>query len=108
MSIDGDKVERTSYVCEKLQGKWPVEDEPSPKRKKTSCSSYREEVGVHIGGPAPHRRWRMVVSDSSNDDGAVMPPPPTTKTPPPATHAGAETREMRRAWEAIAIVPETS
>lgn len=48
------------------------------------------------------------MSDSSNDDGAAIPPPLTTKMPLSATRAGAEMREMCQAWEAMALVRETT
>ena len=89
----GDEDGRTSYVREKLRGKRPVEDEPYSKRRKTSSSCHHEEGGVNIGGPTPHRRRRMVVSDSPNDNGAPMLPSLTPETLPVVTHAGAETKD---------------
>lgn len=62
-----------------------------------SSSSHREEGGVNIRGPAPPRRWRMVLLDSSDDDRAAMLPPSTTEMPSPATHAREKMREMHRA-----------
>ena len=53
---DKDEDERTSYVREKLQGKWPAGEEPSLKRRKIDGSSRREERPVTIGASAQHRR----------------------------------------------------
>jgi hypothetical protein len=71
----GDEGEWSPYVWEKLRGKRPVEDELSPKRRKTSGSSLREAGGINIGDLACPQRRRMFVLDSSNDDEMVAPPP---------------------------------
>ena len=76
-----------------------------PKRRKMIGSSRREEWPMNIDAPAHPQRWRMVVSSSSDDDELAAPPSLRDGTPPPAVLARAETREMRRMWQAIATTP---
>ena len=68
-------------------------------------SSYREERPANINAPAHPQRWQMVVSSSSDDDGLVAPPSPRDGMPPPVVPVRAETREMRRMWQATATMP---
>ena len=53
---NGDEDERMSYVHEKLWGKRPASEEPSPKRRKTARSSRHEERPVTIGASAQPQR----------------------------------------------------
>ena len=53
---DGDGGERTSHVHEKLWWKWPVGEEPSPKRRKTGGSFGREKQAMSISAPTQHQR----------------------------------------------------
>jgi len=46
---DRDEDERMLYVHEKLRGKRPAGEEPSPKRRKIVRSSCHEERSVSIG-----------------------------------------------------------
>ena len=105
---DGDEDERTPYVCEKLRGKWPASEEPSPKRRKIAGSSHREERPVTIGASAQPRRLQVVLSSSSDDDEQAVPPSPRAVTLPPSMLARAETLERQQMWGAIATTPNST
>jgi hypothetical protein len=101
---EGDESEQTTQVCERHKGKQLIDEEPSPKRKKSTGTRQRKEGPVTIGITAPLRRWQMIVMSSSEDDRTKARPTSKAATPPVVAPGGTETRGMRLTREVVVTV----
>jgi hypothetical protein len=95
----GDEDERMEHVHEKRKGKQLVNEELSPKRKKSTRKCQHEEGPVTISATALHRRQQMIVTISSKDDRIEARAASRVATLPAVVPGGTETRGMWRTWE---------